>query len=192
MGHSRAEKAASHDRILNLAAARIREDGLDALNVTELMRACGLTHGGFYRHFASREALIAQALERAFTDGEAHSAAATKDDEPRSLRRVVTSYLSKAHRDEPAHGCAIAALAGDIARADAESRALLTEHFKASATAIGQVPGDDRAATADDGALAILAAMVGALTLARAVDDPELSHRILRSTRALILDRTPG
>jgi len=191
MGHSRAEKAASHDRILNLAAARIREDGLDAINVAELMRACGLTHGGFYRHFDSREDLIAQALERAFDDGEAHSAAATADEAPRSLRRLVTSYLSKAHRDDPARGCAIAALAGDIARADADARALLTDRFKASAGSIRMALEGEPSAAANDRALAILAAMAGALALARAVDEPDLSQRILRSTRALILDQTP-
>jgi len=192
MGHSRAEKAASHDRILNLAAGRIREAGLDAINVTELMGACGLTHGGFYRHFASREDLIAQALQRAFADGEAHSAAATAEAGPRSLRRIVTSYLSKAHRDEPARGCAIAALAGDIARADTDARALLTSRVKASAAAMAEAPGDRNDAAGDDRALAILAAMAGALALARAVDEPELSSRILHATREMILDKTPG
>lgn len=189
MGHSRAEKAASHDRILHLAAARIREGGLNAINVAELMRDCGLTHGGFYRHFASREDLIAQALERAFADGEAHSAAATKGDAPRSLRRIVASYLSKAHRDEPARGCAIAALAGDIARADADARALLTGRLKASAAAMAETLGEEQG---DDRALAIFAALAGALALARAVDEPELSQRILRSAREMILSQTPG
>ena len=187
MGHSRAEKAKSHDRILDIAAARIREAGLDAINLTELMQAAGLTHGGFYRHFTSRGDLIGQALARAFADGEAHSAAATGD---HTLRSKINSYLSRSHRDEPARGCAIAALAGDIARADTDARALLADRLEASAGEIGGALSAE-SATARREALAIMSTLVGALTLSRAVSDPAFSNEILQSARESILSRAP-
>jgi TetR/AcrR family transcriptional regulator, transcriptional repressor for nem operon len=192
MGHSRAEKAQHHDRILALASRQIRQGGLDGINVVELMRAAGLTHGGFYRHFASRADLVAQALRRAFVDGaaralSAHPAAATI-----SLKRFVRGYLSRAHRDEPGDGCAIAALAADIGRADAEARALLARHLEASAATVVGGLGESDPADARKRALAIMSTLVGALILARAVKAPGLSDEILQSAGEFVLTRGPS
>src|ERR1700722_20781608 len=111
MGHSQSDKAASRERILALASAQIRQQGLESLSVGKLMQKAGLTHGGFYGHFASRSDLLAKALERALVDGAGAARAAAQDRAPR-FAALVRSYLSRAHRDAPETGCAIAALAG--------------------------------------------------------------------------------
>ena len=123
MGHSQADKADSRERILKQAAEQIRDAGLESLSVGPLMRSVNLTHGGFYGHFASRSELLAQALERALQDGAAASMAAigATPDYPKLLR----SYLSRKHRDMRRNGCAIAALASDVARADEASREVM-------------------------------------------------------------------
>jgi TetR/AcrR family transcriptional repressor of nem operon len=191
MGHSRVEKAASHDRILTLAAERLRADGLASLNIAELMAAAGLTHGGFYRHFPSREALTAEALQRAFADGEAHAGAAAGG-APRTPGAIARSYLSRAHRDHPETGCAITALAGDIARADTAAQALLADRFEASVKGMESRFDDGDTADARRKAVATLALMVGALTLSRAVGDGALSDEILSAARRQIRDLEAG
>ena len=98
MGHSRAEKAESHDRIVKVAATRFRENGVEGVGVADLMKDAGLTHGGFYRHFASRDELVAEAIERALGEGsQAVTAVAQAQDCP--LDALVDGYLSIAHRD---------------------------------------------------------------------------------------------
>ena len=118
MGHSQAKRAASHARILAEAAADIRARALDPLMVARLMRRAGLTHGGFYGHFASRADLLAQALACALADGDARARAAT------SFAGFVRAYLSDAHRDAPQEGCALAALVSELAHADAACRSV--------------------------------------------------------------------
>src|SRR5215203_2336776 len=115
MRHSKEDKAVSHDRIVEVAAARIRESGTEQPGVAEIMRAAGLTHGGFYKHFGSRDELIAEAVERALTDSESRLRDATSGaDDP--LAAFADSYLSTAHRDEAASGCGVVALGTDIPR----------------------------------------------------------------------------
>src|SRR5436190_4685108 len=122
MGHSQAEKARSRERILAEASQQIRRDGLESVSVGALMKSVGLTHGGFYGHFESRSALLAEALERALLEGEAKAQASG----PRQgFPGIVRSYLSRAHRDGRDNGCAVAALVSDVARADDESRAVM-------------------------------------------------------------------
>src|SRR5438093_9651452 len=105
MGHSKDDKAASHERIVAAAAARIRESGTEEPGVAEIMRAAGLTHGGFYKHFGSREDLIAEAVERALTESEPRFAEMTAADDP--LATFADWYVSTAHRDDPATGCGV-------------------------------------------------------------------------------------
>ena len=113
MRHSEDEKAASHERIVGITAARIRENGTEQPGVAEIMRAAGLTHGGFYKHFGSREELIVEAVERALTDNEPrvperHGRARIR------WPRSPTAYVSTAHRDDPATGCGVVALGADV------------------------------------------------------------------------------
>ena len=184
MGHSQAEKAASRERILAAASAKIRAEGLESLSVGKLMADVGLTHGGFYGHFASRADLLAQALERALVDGEggAKPAAPATETPPRRLAGFVRSYLSRAHRDAPQSGCAISALACDVGRADDACRESMAAHVE------GFIAGMTGSLGGDEGkAMAAVSAMVGALALSRVVPDRQRSDAILRAAREMVI-----
>lgn len=174
------QKAASRARILDLASRRLRKEGLAGNAVHRLMRDCGLTHGGFYGHFPSKEALDAAALEAAMTEHLARDAALPAD-LPRAERRKARArrYLSRAHRDNVERGCPLAALLGEAARGSAPLRdryqRLLAGVVTAGADAEGPAP------PAEELALAALA--MGGLALARAVPDPALSDAILAACR---------
>ncbi len=187
MGHSQAEKAESHDKIVRIAARKLRENGPDALSVADLMKAAGLTHGGFYKHFDSREALILEAFEAALSDSGKNSAAAARQmtGSP-SLASYVRGYLSRAHRDGAGTGCAMAALAGDMSRAPKKQRALFTRAIRGMAKRMGAFVAPDSANAQRQGLFAA-SAMIGALVLARAVDDETLSDEILMAARQGVL-----
>src|SRR6202011_2563417 len=116
VGSSQADKAASHERIVKAAAARIRCDGVEGVGVADLMREAGLTHGGFYRHFGSRDDLVAEAVETALAHGSKRAEAVACQGGPEALATTIDAYLSPLHRDKPETGCAVAALPADIAR----------------------------------------------------------------------------
>jgi TetR/AcrR family transcriptional repressor of nem operon len=184
MGTSQADKAASHERIIDAAATQIRRGGVGSLNVASLMSDSGLTHGGFYRHFASRDALITEAVETALEQSSNGYRASKSPDGPRaarSLHDVIDEYLSPPHRDDPGSGCAIAALASDVARGNEDARAAYTHHVRGYldrlTAAMSRSSGE-----AGDAPYVTLAAMVGALVLARAVNDPTLSDELLSRT----------
>ncbi|HEX7759636.1 MAG TPA: TetR/AcrR family transcriptional regulator [Caulobacteraceae bacterium] len=187
MGHSRAEKADSRERILAAAARQIRQDGLESVSIAELMKAASLTHGGFYGHFASRAALLAAALERAMDDGEEAFAAARRANPAVTVKSIVNGYLSPAHRDNSGEGCAIAALSGDVGRADdAALRTAMMERLERSF--------EDMALAMEDGPLAETSAiiawctMIGAVNLARVFRGTDRSDEILRLARQSVLD----
>ena len=186
MGHSKAEKAISRERILSAASMRIREAGLESLTVGELMKSVNLTHGGFYGHFDSRADLIAAALERALAEGEESSALHTSKHGQASVKSIVNSYLSPAHRDRPANGCAISALAGEVSRADPQVRAIMAEQLDRSIETIASVFGD--AEQAEQFAEAAWATMIGGIVLSRVYADKARADAVLASTRRAILD----
>lgn len=180
MGHSQAEKVRNRERILKAAAAQIREGGLESVSVGGLMKSVNLTHGGFYGHFESRSELIAEALERALSEGEARAQAGAAATEPsKGLAAFARSYLSRAHRDSPAQGCAIAALVSDVGRADERSRAVMAEHVEAYIAGVRRRMGD----ADEDAAIAAVCTLVGALALSRVMPDPRRSDAILRAAR---------
>ena len=184
MGHSQADKAQSRDRILSEAATQIRDTGLESVSVGKLMRSVDLTHGGFYNHFDSRSDLLVQAVGRALEAGQQASLAATgAGNPPRSFEARVRAFFSRSHRDGRATGCAFAALAADVARADAPVRAVMSQHLDVfiaeTATSLN---------AADDGdAMLAVSAMVGALVLARVQVDPKQSDAMLRAVRDRVL-----
>ena len=187
MGHSRAEKAESRERILEVTARQIRQAGLDSVSIAEIMKAANLTHGGFYGHFASRSDLIAAALERALDSGEAKFVAATAARPGRTVKSIVNSYLSPAHRDDSREGCAIAALSGDVGRAeDEEIRARMAERLEKSFADMAKAMGGG--AEADAAAVTAWCAMVGAVNLSRVFRGTPRSDEILRTVRQAILD----
>lgn len=189
MGHSQAEKAESHKKIVRIASRKLREDGLEALSVNELMKAAGLTHGGFYGHFPSRSALIEEALTRALAAG-AKDAVMPGQDAPDarttpSLRQYLRAYLSRSHRDNPGTGCAMAALAGDIGRGPKRLRGLFTRALRAFHDSLARVmPGDGPAARRQS--INAVSTMIGALILSRAVDDVALSDEILLAAKQAV------
>jgi TetR/AcrR family transcriptional repressor of nem operon len=189
MGHSQAEKAKSHERILKAAAKRIREGGLERLGVVELMKRAGLTHGGFYGHFGSRDQLIAEAMELAFVDSMFASMKAAANPSRKNLVSFIKSYLSRTHRDTPGNGCAVSALSGEVRHAGPETRAIFARHlernFDGIAKAIGGKAGREEA-------IATMSAMVGAMILSRAVDDKNLSDEILNAARNRLVDELDG
>lgn len=182
MGSSQADKAASHERIVTAASRRIRRDGIDNVSVAELMSQAGLTHGGFYRHFDSRDDLVADAIDAALARGSDRIKAAAKLGGPEALAAVIDGYLSRLHRDKPETGCAVAALPSDIARAAPRARAAYSRQVRAYVDLLAELtPARDT-----DESHLVVAALVGALALARAVDDRGLSDEILDSVaRAL-------
>src|SRR5689334_1907927 len=115
MGHSREDKARSHDRIVEIAAARVRESGTAGPGVAELMKEAGLTHGGFYKHFGSRDDLVAEAVERALRENEGFVTTLTAGapDRRAALGRFADWYASAEHRDSPGAGCAGVAFGAD-------------------------------------------------------------------------------
>ncbi len=192
MGTSRAAKAASHDRILDIAAARIRRDGIDGLAVAELMKEAGLTHGGFYRHFDSREHLVAEAAQRALTQGSAWTIAAAKLGGQRGYAALVDGYLSTWHRDHPESGCGLAGVAADVARADGPARGSYTRQVQECLAVLADLIGNPDREAGEREAVLTLSVLVGAISMARAVDDPDLSQQILTSTAAALKKRIPN
>jgi TetR/AcrR family transcriptional regulator, transcriptional repressor for nem operon len=181
MRYPASETAERHEKILKEAARMFRERGFDGAGVAEIMKAAGLTHGAFYAHFPSKEALEAEAVERALAQSDRRVYALTAEaSDPK--RAFLDTYLSAAHRDHPGSGCAIAALGPEIARASA-ARKPFTRRVKQM---IDEMAGRfrwKRKSASRCNAIHLLSAAVGALMLARAVDDPRLSDEILESVR---------
>jgi TetR/AcrR family transcriptional repressor of nem operon len=186
MGHSQEAKAKNHERIVEIAARRIREAGTDGPGVAEIMSEAGLTHGGFYKHFDSRDDLVAEAVDAAIEQGSARLAQRVEGAED-PLAAFVDGYLSTDHRDDPGTGCTVVALGADAARSDDRVRAAYraqVEHYIADMEAL--LGGDDADADTRRRAIAAVTSMVGALLISRAVDDQSLSEEILREVRATV------
>ncbi len=192
MGTSQAAKAATHDRILDIAAARIRRDGINGLAVAELMNEAGLTHGGFYRHFDSREQLIAEAAQRALTQGSAWTIAAGQLGGQRGFAALIDGYLSTQHRDHPEAGCGVAGVAADAARAGGPAQASYSRQVKECLAVIADLIDNPDHQAAEREAVLTLSVLVGAISIARAVDDPDLSKQIMTQAAAALKQRTPN
>ena len=178
---SREKAAENRERVVSAAAEQFRAHGFDGIGVADLMKAAGLTHGGFYGNFASKDDLAAEAVTRAFTDTtDLLRERALASDDP--FATAVQIYLSAVHRDAPDTGCAVAALSQDAARS---SRALRAAFEAGIARYLGLI--EELGGVSRDTAMSIYAAMVGGLTLARTVLDPALSDAILASTTATVL-----
>jgi TetR/AcrR family transcriptional regulator, transcriptional repressor for nem operon len=186
MGHSKADKALSRERIVAAAAVRIREAGLDSISVGEIMKSVNLTHGGFYGHFASRADLIAAALERALADGQKASASHSGQPGKATVKSIVNAYLSPAHRDHPSTGCAIPSLAAEAARAEPEVRSIMAERLRASFETMEQAYGESEGA--EQFGVTAWSMMIGAMTIARVLGDDPRSDRVLALVRKSVLE----
>lgn len=180
MGHSQANKTDSHKRIVEVAATRFREAGVDGVGVADLMKDAGLTHGGFYRHFASRDELVAEAIERALADGGA-AVSAIANRKHAALPALIDAYLSVAHRDGLATSCAVTTLAGDVARCSQRARSAYSRQVAIYLELLTRLITRGTRKSRRAKAVAALSVLVGAVSMARAVNDEKLSREILAS-----------
>ncbi|HAE50041.1 MAG: TetR family transcriptional regulator [Tistrella sp.] len=188
---SRAQAAENRENVINVASRLFREHGFDGIGLKDLMKGAGLTQGAFYKQFASKEDLAAQASRRAF-ESVSHrwsDALAAAPEDP--FAAAVAFYLSAEHCDETPEGCPIAALGTDAARQGSTVRASFEEGIRERLDNLRRLMGADESGGAEDAAMAALSTMVGALILSRVVNDPDLSKRFL-DTAAASLTRDRG
>jgi TetR/AcrR family transcriptional repressor of nem operon len=181
---SRAEKQRTHQRVIEAASRAFRADGVTGTSIPALMGQVGLTHGTFYAHFDSKESLVADACTRGIretVDTLLHQAEAAPPGH--ELRAVIDHYLSAEHRDDPAGGCVLPALAGEIRREPATVRHVFTEELRRYFDRLAPLLPEPETPARADHELVLASGMVGAVLLARAVDDPALSDRILGACR---------
>ncbi len=172
-------KEATHDRIVDAAARAIRRSGYNGTGVADIMKAAGLTHGGFYAHFASREAMLAEAADRAGSEAVVlmeRVAAAVPPQQ--ALQAMIQAYLSETHVKSIETGCATAALGSEMPRQAPEVRRAATRRIKEMIDLVARHLPDWGQPGAHEHALVAVSTMVGALVLARAVDDARLSDAL--------------
>lgn len=185
MRYSRQHKEETHNRLLTKAAAEFRRNGMQGTGIAPLMGQLGLTHGGFYAHFDSKNELIAEATGPMFEDRLARRMLAAAEAAPKgkAIRAIVTHYLSPQHRDSP-EGCALAGLAGEMARQPEPVRnayiSAMNDRLKRIA---GLLPGDDEKARFDQARL-LMAGMAGTMMIAKTMTDRDVSDHFLEQARA--------
>ena len=177
---TRKQAEANREKVLDVAGTLFRERGFEGIGVADIMKRAGLTHGGFYGQFASKDDLAAETTERVLKNPRWQERLTGKANP--SFAEVVRGYLSPDHRDDPGTGCLISALGSDVPRQPRSVRRALTDGFRVRLDAwMKLVPGRSVAARREK-ALVTMATLVGALVIARAVDDPALSDEILEAT----------
>ena len=190
MRYSKEHKQETHARIVKKASVRLREKGAHGIGVADLMKEAGLTHGGFYAHFASREALVIEAFAYAMDRSVEHWREIAAETLPeKRLSTIIDSYVSTVHRDDPGRGCAVPTLGAEIARESAKTRkafaAKLEQLIEVMADQIPDVPRK----AARRQAMGTLATMMGTLVMSRVAGSGELSDEILASGREAALGR---
>lgn len=180
-------KAQTRERVLQEAAAAIRGEGVDRIGVAQVMARAGLTHGGFYAHFASKDDLVTEAIEYMFEDRYAAFFANLADADPQvSLTRFVDRYLSIRHRDAPEHGCPVPVLAGQVAHLPDAAKARFRLALSRLTGGVASLLERMGAADAQITAASVIAEMVGAVALARVEADEVQAARLLASARASV------
>jgi TetR/AcrR family transcriptional repressor of nem operon len=190
MRYSKEHKQETHDRIVRKASIRLREKGAHGIGVSDLMKEAGLTHGGFYAHFDSREALVIEAFNYAMDRATERWRKMAEETPPeKRLATIVESYLTTIHRDDPGRGCAVPTLGPEIARESPKTRkafaAKLEEMIEMMADQVPELPRK----TARAQAIAALSTMAGALVLSRVAGSGEFSEEILGTAREALLGR---
>ncbi|WP_211232897.1 TetR/AcrR family transcriptional regulator [Solirubrobacter soli] len=171
---SRKDTEKHRQQVIDGAATLLRERGVDGVNVGALMAEAGLTHGGFYRHFASKDELVRLALEKAMADQTDWLAA-------QSEQGLIDFYLSPEHRDDPGHGCTIGALGSEVGRAGEDERAAFAEGVRRYIDTFASLSGVER-----EEALARYSTMVGALVISRATAGDPISEEVLGAARSAL------
>ena len=185
---SRTQAAENRETVINVASRLFRERGFDGIGLKDLMKGAGLTQGAFYKQFASKEDLAAQASRRAMESATHRWSAATAAKPEDPLGAVIAFYLSMNHREEKMNGCPIVALGSDAARQGLDVKASfeagIKEHLEILARFIAKINGEE----SEGKAMAILSTMVGALTLSRVVNDPDLAQAFLDAATDQVRD----
>jgi len=190
MRHSREEAQRTRDRIVERAAVLFRERGIDGIGLADLMREAGLTHGGFYRHFPSKDSLVAEACAHALSESARRMRRRAERHPEDSLAALIEGFLSESHVADAGHGCAVAALGSDIFRCGRETREAFTEGVAELVRVIAEAMPDGVATERRERAMATFAAMLGAVVIARGVSDPALRRDMLEATRRQLASRT--
>jgi len=190
MRYSKEHKQETHTRIVRKASVRLRERGAHGVGVADLMKEAGLTHGGFYAHFDSREALVIEAFNYAMDRSTERWRKMAEETPPeKRFATIVESYLTALHRDDPGHGCAVPTLGPEIARESAKTRkafaAKLDEMIEMMADQVPELPRK----VARQQAIAALSTMAGALVLSRVAGSGEFSDEVLAAGREAVLSR---
>jgi len=183
-------KERTRARILDEAAKAIRESGAEGISVAALMKRAGLTHGGFYAHFSSRDDLVAHAIDRMFRDSKMIQTLKSSDKDPAvGLANLIDSYLSDRARRDPGTNCALPALAGEASRLPEAAR----KRFAAGIQRFQQAIAESLAALGKEEpdmlAASVLAEMVGAMSLARSMGDDAQASTMLAASRARLKER---
>ncbi len=190
MRYSKEHKFQTHARIVKKASVKLREKGAHGIGVADLMKDAGLTHGGFYAHFDSREALVIEAFTHAMDRSTEHWRKLAEETPPeKRLSKIVNSYLTPLHRDDPGHGCAVPTLAAEIAREGARTRRVFSGRMEQMIDMLaGQFHGMPRKAARKQ-AMAALATMMGSLVMARIAGGGGFSDEILQAGRDGVLSQ---
>jgi len=194
MRYSREHKLETHARIVKRASVRLREKGAHGVGVADLMNDAGLTHGGFYAHFDSREALVIEAFAYAMDRSTERWRKLSEQTPPdKRFAAIVNAYLSAVHRDDPGHGCAVPSLGSEIARESPKTRKAFAAKLEQMIGMLAeQIPGLPPKAARKQ-AMAALGTMMGTLVMARIAGNGELSDEILAAGRESVLGRvTPA
>jgi TetR/AcrR family transcriptional regulator, transcriptional repressor for nem operon len=190
MRYSKEHKFQTHARIVKKASARLREKGAHGIGVADLMKDAGLTHGGFYAHFDSREALVIEAFSHAMDRSTEHwRKQAEETPAEKRLSTIVNTYLSPLHRDNPGQGCAVPALASEISRESAKTRRAFASRMQQMIEMLAKQFHGMPPKAARKQAVSALATMMGSLVMARVAGNSEFSDEILKSGRDAVLER---
>lgn len=183
MRYSDTHKSETRARIIKNAAAAFRKHGVDGIGVAALMKKAGLTHGGFYAHFDSKDALVGEAIDAAFEQSLSALADSVEVSDPEQRRdQLMSRYLSDAHRDQPANGCVFAAMGSEAGRLKPALRSRFDANFETMIGLLTQGSDDPDVRAA---AIARYTAAIGAMVVARAVRSRALSDEVLKAARAL-------
>ena len=184
---SRIQAAENRQTVINVASRLFRERGFDGIGLKDLMKGAGLTQGAFYKQFASKDDLAAQASRRALESASRRWSAAAAANPKDPLGAVIAFYLSTGHREERMDGCPVVALGSDAARQGSDVKASFEAGIKSYLEMLGRWIGETDGEDSSDKAMAILSTMVGALVLSRAVNNKRLSKRFLQAAAKSVL-----
>ncbi|MFN0038370.1 MAG: TetR/AcrR family transcriptional regulator [Burkholderiales bacterium] len=188
MRKSRVETAQTRERIVSGASGLLRERGLGNVSVAQLMANAGLTHGGFYAHFDSREQLVHEAIRFALAQSAQRIyQSALKDGGRPGYSRLIERYLSPAHRDNPQSGCALASLGSEVGQDSDESKEVFSAGLEAFITLLAKLSPEHTLKARRTHFLGVISALTGALVLARAVNDAQASEEILLAAKTTLL-----